>query len=431
MCWFERCAPCYIVPSMIAILLVVFFLLLGLAASFSALETALLALRERQGAWRQRAGSGTGTRRANLHPLEFLHEALLAGSALNIVLAALGFYFVTGPLRTLGWNPWISAALIFTPGFVFIELLPKTFALRQPERAVRWTLPALTFLRFIISPVTAAFTSAGNKLLTWFTPKKIKPRLGMDFEELETLIEMREEHGAITADDAAILQEIILLRTLSVKDCMTPRVDLPLMPHDASDDEAARMLEGARARFVPVFDEKADAIIAMVDTEAWRLAHRPAWQKISRDPVLAPATMPVLEALRQHLPDAISAVVVVDEYGGFEGLLARVNIIERLIGKTAPAQNYEQSIQSLGHGRYLVSGTTRVDEVNRELDLELDAEGIDTIGGLIFNRFGYLPKPGERLDLDGVSIKVKRIARNRIQRLELSIKNEDAEVEPS
>ncbi|MEI6534583.1 MAG: CNNM domain-containing protein [Verrucomicrobiaceae bacterium] len=412
---------------MIAILLVVFLLLLGLATSFSALETALLVLREQQGAWRQRSESAAGILHTKLHPLEFLHEALLAGSALNIVLASLGFYFVTGPLRTLGWNPWMSAALIFTPGFIFIELLPKTFALRYPERAVRWTLPALTFLRFIISPVTAAFTAAGNKLLIWFTPKKIKPRLGMDFEELETLIEMREEQGAITADDAAILQEIIHLRALSVKDCMTPRVDLPLMPHDASDDEAARMLEGARTRFVPVFDEKADAIIALVDTEAWRLARRPAWQKISRDPVLAPETMQVLEALRQHLPDNGSAVVIVDEYGGFEGLLTRNNIIERLIAKLAPAQNFEPSIQSLGHGRYLVSGNTRVDEVNRELDLELDPEGIDTIGGLVFNRFGYLPKPGERLELDGVSIKVKRTARNRIQHMELGIKKESAE----
>ncbi len=412
---------------MTAILLVVFLLLLGLAANFSALETALLALRERQGVWRQSAESGNRNRGTKLHPLEFLHEALLAGSALNILLAALGFYFVIGPVRSLGWNPWMSALLIFIPGFVAIEMLPKTFALRNPERAVRWTLPALTFLRFLIAPVTVAFTLAGNKIVTCFTPKKIKPRLGMDFEEIETLIEMREEYGAITADDAAILQEIIHLRTQSVKDCMTPRVDLPLMPHDASDDEAARMLEGARARFVPVFDEKADAIIALVDTEVWRLAHRPAWQKIALDPALAPETMSALEALRQHLPDANSAVVIVDEYGGFEGLLTRGNIIERLIGKIAPAQNSEPSIQSLGHGRYLVSGTTRVDEVNRELDLKLDAEGIDTIGGMIFNRLGYLPKPGERLDLDGVFIKVKRIARNRIQRLELGIKKEELE----
>ncbi len=412
---------------MTAILSVVFLLLLGLAANFSALETALLTLREQQGAWRQRSESGTGTRHNILHPLEFLNEALLAGSALNIVLAALGFYFVTGPLHDLGMNPWMSAVFIFTPGFVLIELIPKTFALRQPERAVRWTLPALTILRFIISPVTAAFTAAGKKLIAWFTPKKIKPRLGMDFEELETLIEMREEQGAITTDDAAILQEIIHIRALSVKDCMTPRVDLPLMPHDANDDEAARMLGGARSRFVLVFDEKADAITALVDTQSWRLARRPAWQKIARDPVLAPETMPVLDALRQHLPDANSAVVIVDEYGSFEGLLTRGNIIERLIAKAAPAQNSELSIQSLGHGCYLVGGTTRVDEVNRELELELDAEGIDTIGGLVFNRVGYLPKPGECLDLDGVSIKVKRIARNRIQQLELRIKHETVE----
>ena len=321
--------------------------------------------------------------------------------------------------------------LIFIPGTVFIELLPKRFALRNPERAVRWTMPTLTFFRFLIAPVTAAFTFVGNWILKWFTPKKVKRRLGMDFEELETLIEMREEHGAITADDALIFQQAIHLSTQSVKDCMTPRVDLPLMPHDASAEEAMRMLQGARSRFVPVFDEKADAIIALVDTELWSLAHRPAWQEVARDPVLAPGTMPVLEALRQHLPDAGSAAVIVDEYGGFEGLLAQGNIIERLLAKAAPAQSSEPSIQSLGQGRYLVIGTTRVDEVNRELGLELDAEGIDTIGGLVFNSIGFLPKPGERLQIGGIAIKVKRIARNRIQQLELEIKTEtEGEAQP-
>jgi CBS domain containing-hemolysin-like protein len=114
-------------------------------------------------------------------------------------------------------------------------------------------------------------------------------------------------------------------------------------------------------------------------------------------------------------------VVIVDEYGGFEGLLAHGNIVERLIGKAAPAPSSELAIQSLSEGRWLVNGSARLDEVNRELEIELDAEGVETVGGLVFNRFGYLPKPGERLELDGVTIKVKRTARNRVTQLEIRV----------
>jgi CBS domain containing-hemolysin-like protein len=248
------------------------------------------------------------------------------------------------------------------------------------------------------------------------------PRRGITAEEVETLIEMREEQGAISAEDATVLREILNLHTLSVKDCMTPRVDLPLMPHDSTTDEAEQMLETARARQVPIFDERADAITAVIDTDAWRMAGRPAWQTIENAPVFVPETMPVLDALRDHLGREGSAVVIVDEYGGLEGMLPRRNLVERLLGKVAPSKTTESAIESSGDGKYLVSGAARVDEVERELDVSLDAEGLDTMSGLVFNRIGYLPKPGETHEVGPLLVKVRRTARNRIQLLEISVK---------
>lgn len=394
-------------------LIIVFLALLLLAANFSALETVLFAL-ERQ------AGS------AKINPLlrdprARLHEVLLLGGGANLLLAALGLHFTLGPLLGLGWNPWLAGSVIFGFVLLIVEIIPKAFALHAPERTLFWTLPPLRALQVVFAPVAKSLLRITESLLSTFTPKRFKPKVALDIEEVRTLIELREEQGVITGDDSIVLQEILKLDGLRVKDCMTPRVDLPLMPHDASDEEAARMLEAARVRFVLVFDEKADAIIHVVDTEAWRLAQRPAWQRLAEPPVLVPETMPVLEALGAHLTGAASAVVIVDEYGGFEGLLAHGNIVERLIGKAAPAPSSERAIQSLSEGRWLVNGSTRLDEVNRELEIELDAEGVETLSGLVFSRFGYLPKPGERLELDGVTIKVKRTARNRVTQLEVRV----------
>jgi len=164
----------------------------------------------------------------------------------------------------------------------------------------------------------------------------------------------------------------------------------------------------------------------VIDVDAWRMAGRPAWQTIEQDPVFVPGTMPVLDALRDLLSREGSAVVIVDEYGGLEGMLPRRNLVERLLGKVAPSQTTESNIQSFSNGHYLVSGATRVDEVERELDVSLDAEGIDTISGLVFNRIGYLPKPGETHEIGPLVVKVKRIARNRIQQLEIFVKDQAA-----
>jgi CBS domain containing-hemolysin-like protein len=204
---------------------------------------------------------------------------------------------------------------------------------------------------------------------------------------------------------------------------MTPRVDLPLMPYDASGAEAEQMLETARSRHVPVFDERADAITAIIDTDAWRMAGRPAWQTMETAPVFVPETMPVLDALRSYLRKEGSAVVIVDEYGGLEGLLPRRNLIERLFGKVAPSQMTEAAILAFTDGHYIVSGSARVDEVERELDITLDAEGIDTMSGLVFSRIGYLPKPGETHEIGPIVVRIRRIARNRIQQLEVTVKD--------
>jgi putative hemolysin len=401
----------------------VFLLLLtAAAAGFSALETALSMLRDTP-------AEDAAPRRAKIarNPVAFLNESLLFGAIANLLLTALGLWYVTGPLRGFGVNPWIGAAIVFGLGLLAVEILPKTYALRSPDAVLRFTLPLLNLAQRFLAPVAARLTRTSDALVRRLSPARLKPRFGLALEEIETLIEMREEQGAISTEDATVMQEIVNLHSQTVRDCMTPRVDLPLMPHDADDDDAAQMLQNARFRHVPVFDERADAIIALVDTDVWRLVGRPAWKSIARQPVFVPETMSALDVLRRYLADSASAVVIVDEYGGFEGLLTRRNLVERLLGKVAPTRTTETTLQPIGDGRYLVSGMARVDEVNHELDVALEAGGIDTIGGLVFNRLGYLPKPGEVLDLDGLSVKVRRTARNRILQLEVRVPGETAE----
>lgn len=402
---------------------IAFLLLLVLAACFSALETALFSLRDRRLIAADPAREKPNAEAEGLlrNPVSRLHETLLVGGVCNLLLAALALYGITGPLLPPGWSLWAGALFLFGGVLIVVEIIPKAVALRAPSRTLQLTLPLLLVLRRIFAPVASVLVRVSDAIVRRLTPRRLKPVQAMVAEEIETLIEMRSEQGSISDAEATVLQEITRLDTLTVKDCMTPRVDLPLMPHDATEEDAGHMLEGARGRFVLVFDEKADAITALVDTDAWRLAGRPAWERISQNPVLVPETMSALDALHEHLKTPASAVVIVDEYGGFEGLLGHGNIVERLIAKIAPAPTTGRAIEMLGEGRYLVSGSTRIDEVNSELDIDLTAEGVDTIGGLIFNHFGYLPKPGERTALDGVLVRVKRVGRNRITQLELRL----------
>jgi CBS domain containing-hemolysin-like protein len=397
-----------------ALVCLAFVLLVAFAACFTALETALQVVREK--------GNDNRKHRELLRdPVALLSEVLLLGGITNLLLATAGLWLIVNPWSAAGQNPWLGALLLFGGGLIVVELIPNAFALRAPERILRSTLPVFVVVRKLVAPFAGALRSLSERLVASLTPKRLKPRKPMLAEEVETLIDMREEQGGITADEAALLHGIIGLHGLIAKDAVTPRVDLPLMPHDARDDEAINMLETARQRFVAVFDETTDVVVWLLDVERWKLAGRPHWSTITIAPIFIPETFDLLQAWHEHLHDDSCAVVAVDEYGGFEGLLTRGNIISHVLAKAAPTQNSVSSIQPIGLNRYLVAGGTRLDEIERELEMSFDAEGVDTIGGFVMNHFGYPPKPGEKMTIGALDIKVKRTTRARVQQLELHV----------
>lgn len=413
-------------PLLISVL-VVYVILVALAACLSALEMSLFALRERGVAALPQSMPAEKERLREIlrDPVALLPEVLLLGCLANLLLAAICLWLAIEPLQQLGWNPWLSAPVLLGASLMVAELVPNAMAMRSPESVLMHTLPWFRGMRWFLVPLCAPLRIWSEGLVRFFTPKKLKPRQNLEAEEIVTLIDMRQEQGAITADEAALLQAMVGLHGLTAKDAMAPRVDLPLMPHDARDDEALNMLETTRHPFVAVFDAKQDAIAYLVNVQEWKLKGRPHWSTLTQIPTFVPEVMPVLEALREHLAADGTAVVVVDEYGGFEGMLTRANVIELLLAKAAPAPTSAAGLQSIGPDRYLATGTTRVDELERELEVEFDAEGVDTIGGLVLNAFGYPPKPGERITIAGVEFKVKRTTRSRIQQLELHVLERD------
>lgn len=406
------------------LLSVVFVVLLYVAASFSALETALFVLRKKGLPAEGVPGIPARYKHAPevREPLSALPEVLLLGAFCNLVLATIALWLVMSPLPSLGGNPWINGMVLFGTGFVMVEFLPNALALRSPTRTLGRTLPLFIAVRRFTRPVTARLRQLSERLAAWFAPRKSKPRHGLLPEEVETLIDMREEQGVLQPSEAALMRSVLDLNTLTVRDAMTPRVDLLLMPHDAGETEALHTLESSRHRFVPVFDEKQDAIAYLVDVHRWKLGGRPHWSTLTAEPVYVPKTILLVDAWLQHLPHEDSAAVVVDEYGSFEGLLTRDRFVELLLSKAAPSAANTLGVQPIGPDRYLVPGHTRLEEIERELGLILPpSEGVDTLAGLVMNHFGYPPKPGEMLALPGAQLKVKRTSRARILQVEVEL----------
>jgi putative hemolysin len=402
-----------------------------LLAVVSAVETAIHSVREVDG-----AGGGTPTdearesgldrrlRKIRQDPFAQLQQTLLLSAALNLALALLGLYAVTGPLRALGWNPWVVAPLGFGLTVLFGDALPKLFAVRRAQDLLVLGNRLLLPVRMVVDPLARWAERLADLVLRRFVPRGVKVRSGMTRDEFETLVEMRVEQRVLTADEAAMIQEVLDLEALNVRDAMVPRVDVPLAFSGRDESGVQAALESAAGRFVVVHGDTPDVVEGVVDTLAWKLEGRPPYQEMLRPPVFVPETMPLLDALEKHLGKPSAAVLVVDEYGGLEGLVSQEEIADWLLHEAAPWLGEEAEIRELAPGRWLLDGGARLDHIEDVTGAGLTpdgAEGIDTIGGLVFKLIGHVPKPGERITVGEATLKVRKMARARVKQLEMRL----------
>jgi CBS domain containing-hemolysin-like protein len=249
------------------------------------------------------------------------------------------------------------------------------------------------------------------------TPSHLRNRPRLSDEELETLIEISEEEGALYEGEAEIIQEIIKVGDKTAKDCMTPRVDSFMLPDDLTNHEAIERLKENRYRRVPVYADTPDQILGIIDVKLLLLDPSEHYTEKLIAPSFVSETMGALELLKLFLTRPQGMGVVVDEFGGTEGIITMDDIVEEILHDVVPRDDVGLYIEPLGNGRFLVSGNARLDDLSEYLGFQIDAEGIDTIGGLVFTRLGYLPSVGTKLELPGLVITVRRIGRKRIEEI--------------
>ena len=196
---------------------------------------------------------------------------------------------------------------------------------------------------------------------------------------------------------------------------MTPRVDAFVLPDDLTHEELIPRLRARRYRRVPIYGETPDDIVGVLDTRNFLLNAGVPYAEQLLPPSYVPETMKAIDLLRSFLNHPQGLAIVVDEHGGTEGIVTLADIVEEIISDAVPLAEQDLYIEAAGDGRLIVNGSARIDDINEMLGSKLEEEGIDTIGGLIFNRLGALPKPGTEMKIDGLTLTVRRTSRKRIE----------------
>ncbi len=407
------------------------------SAFFSAMETALFSLQPRQIArLRETLPERAATVDALVaNPRRILSMILLADTLMNLPLCVLSLYFLHAYCAWHGaQNPgaaasaarvpfWPAALLLFGVVVILCDLWPKLLALQRAERMAPAALRVLSYLRPVLNPVCAGLQGLSEWLADLLTPSQISTPLQLSEAEFEALVAAGAEDGALQGAESEMIQEIIKLGDKTAKDCMTPRVEAFAIEDSLTNFEAAELLRAERRHRVPVYTETPDNIVGILDArkfllavpqteeEAAAAAH---YTEVMDPPSYVSETMRALDLLRSFLSHAQRMAIVVDEYGGTEGVVTIADIIEEIVSDALPTGEDDLYIEELEHGRLLVGGHARLDDISEHLGFNLAADGLDTINGWIFNRLGYLPHAGSVLRLPPLKITVRRVTRKTV-----------------
>lgn len=407
--------------------------LVSCSALFSGLETALFTLKSHQIQRLQDQHPSLAnflcTFRDN--PRRVLNVLLLGDTVVNVPLVILCLVLIwEGPLVT-HLPAWLAALAIFALVVLICDLIPKLLALSTAYRISALGVFTLKVMMPLLDRVGHVLEHASTLVIDRLTPARLRVRPRISDEELETLVEMGEAEGTLHEAEGEMIQEIIKLGDKTAKDCMTPRVDTFALPDDLPNEEAIRLCKERRHRRVPVYAETPDQIAGIIDVKQFLLDPSEHYTETLIPPSFVPETMPAMELLRRFLSHPQGLAIVVDEFGGTEGIITLGDIIEEILSDAAPLGDADLYIEPLEDGRFLASGNARLDDLTEHVGFELVADGIDTIGGYVFNRLGYLPNVGARLEIPRLAITVRQVSRKRIEQVLLERTAAGAEETPA
>jgi CBS domain containing-hemolysin-like protein len=403
--------------AVLTFLLCAIAILIFCSALFSGLETALFSLKKHQirRLQEQHPALADFMTAFRENPRRVLNVLLLGGTLVNLPLVILCLFLLWHGPAFSAIPPWLAAIAIFAVIVLVCDLIPKLFALSNPYRLSKLGVFTLRALMPLLDQVGRALESLSTAIIERLTPLHLHTRRRLSDEELEVLVEMGEEEGTLHEAEGEMIQEIIKLGDKTAKDCMTPRVDTFAVADDLSNEEAIALLKERRHRRVPVYADTPDQIVGIIDVKTFLLDPAEHYTETLLPPSFVPETMRAMDLLRRFLTHAQGLAIVVDEFGGTEGIITLADIVEEIMSDAAPLGDAELYIEPLEGGRFLVSGNARLDDLSEHLGFDLEADGIDTIGGFVFNRLGYLPNSGTQLEIPRLAITVRRVSRKRIE----------------
>lgn len=313
---------------------------------------------------------------------------------------------------------------------VFGELFPKRIALRKSEQIAMISIKPILFVSKIAGPFVKLLSLSTNLLvrITGFHSDDLEEKVSK--EEIKSLVEVGQEHGVINETEKDMINSIFSFDDKLAKEVMTPRTEVFLINAQAKSEEYIDKLLDEKYSRVPVYEEDSDNIIGILYLKDFFVeAKNHGFENVNiktilHEPYFVPENKNIDELFKELQNSKNHMAILIDEYGGFSGVVTIEDLIEEVMGQIEDEyDDGEPEIHKIDGNTFIINGLLTIDELNDKLHLNLTCDDYETISGFLIDKMGRIPLEKEEsvIEHENIVFKIEEMKEKRIEKIKLCI----------
>ena len=317
---------------------------------------------------------------------------------------------------------------------VFGELLPKRLALQNSQKIAMYAVKPIMLISKITIPFVKLLSISTNFLIRLFNVNSKNLEEKVSKEEIKSLVDVGQEHGVINETEKDMINSIFEFDDKLAKEVMTPRTNVYMINIDDCANTYLNSLLNEKYSRIPIFQENIDNIIGILYMkdflcEAYKVGFDNVnLRNILHTPYFVPEMKNIDELFKELQISRKHMAILIDEYGGFSGIVTIEDLIEEVMGDIGDEFDDEEILlKNISKNTFLASCLISINELNEKLHINLDLESddYDTLGGFIIKLIGYIPKKDDDciVNYKNIIFKIKEVNKKRIVKVEITINN--------
>lgn len=403
-----------------AIQFVILLILFLLSAFFSSAETALTTVSK----IRMRSLADEGNKKAEIvldtienHKSKMLSAILIGNNIVNLYAASLT---TTIAYRFGGYMVSLATGILTVAILVFGEITPKNLATLKSDKLSLSYIRVIRFLMTVLTPVIFIINMFARGILFLM---RIDPNAANDImteDELRTIVDVSHEDGVIESEEKEMIYNVFDLGDAKAKDVMVPRVNVTFADVNSSYQELIEIFKEDKYTRLPIYEDTTDNVIGTINMKDLLIAQKENFhvRDILREAYFTYEFKSISELLVEMRHASYNIAIVLDEYGETAGLITLEDILEEIVGEIHDEydENEEEFIKEVGEREYIVEGYLSLDDINDRLELELESEDYDSLGGYFIEHLDRLPEIGDEITTEnGIRMVVEKMDKNRLE----------------